>query len=319
MGGPVTRLASFHEATAQRRVQAVPLAHLSIEVGHLYSEDFAAGHEHLRQAFQRVAPWVEAARLINVAAGKTPRVSTCFLVDDYYGTIGPPVQVVPELLAAAGECGVEIDYLARESGCVEAEGVPLARLVEERIVADPPPNTTGIRPPVTETGWLCNGQRSPGPNPAMDLPVEWQPPAENAARRHSTFVDVELWDERRGTRTWSCAYLAGVWQLLRLGLLRSHGASVAVPRPRAGELPAEWDQLPAVIQMNPQAAPFSAYRSRSILPGRFLPTEQAVRTLLSQVAVDAEVARQVLDRGRAEGMTLPIEPVDRVEYVFTGG
>lgn len=317
----MTRLAGFHEATAQRRLQAVPLAHVSIEVGHFYSEDYAAGREQLRRAFQRVAPWVEAAQRIDVAAaGKAPRVSTCFLVDDYHSTIGPPAQVLPELLAAAQDCGLAIDYLVRESGCVEADGVPLARLVEERIVADPPPDTTGVRPPVTETGWLCNGQRTPGPNPAMDLPVAWHPPAENAARRHSIFVDVELWNQDRGARTWSCAYLAGVWQLLRLGLLRSHGASVAVPRLyRTGELPEEWDQLPAVIQLNPQAAPFSAYRSRSVLASRFLPTEQAVRTLLSQVAVDAEVAQQVLERGQAEGIALPIEPVDRVEYVFIGG
>lgn len=319
----MTQLASFHEAAAQPRVQSVPLAHLSIELGHLYSEDFAGGPEQLRRAFALVAPWAEAARRIGAAGagGKAPRVSTCFLVDDYFGTLGPPAEVVPQLLAAAAESGLEIDYLARESGCVEADGVPLARLVAERIVADPPPETTGLRPPVTETGWLCNGQRSPGGTAAEAMePVDgWRPPVQNAARRHSVFVDVQLWDEHRGRRTWSCAYLAAVWQLLRLGLLRSRGARVAVPQPRPGELPEQWDQLPAVVALNPRAAPFCAYRNVSILPGQFLPTEQAVRTLLSQVAVDADAARQARERGEAEGLALPAEPVDRIGYVFTSG
>jgi hypothetical protein len=319
----MTRPASFHEATAQRRVQAVPLAHLSIELGHLYCEDFEGGAEQLQRAFARVAPWAEAARAIGAAAtpGRSPRVSTCFLVDDYFGSMKPPAVVVPELLAAAQASGLQIDYLARESACVDADGAPLAKLVEERIVADPPPDTNGVRPPVTESGWLCNGQRSPhgAADEAMEVAGGWRPPVQNAARRHSIFVDVELWDERLGERTWSCAYLAAVWQLLRLGLLRSRGARVAVPQPLPGDLPDRWDQLPAVLKLREQAAPFSAYRNLSVLPGRFLPTELAVRTLLSQVAIDAEVARQVIERGRAERIELPAEPVDRIEYIFTGG
>ena len=47
-----------------------------------------------------------------------------------------------------------------------------------------------------------------------------------------------------------------------------------------------------------------------------MPTEQAVRTLLSQVAVDPEVAGQIAARGQAEGLELPPEPVDRIGYVF---
>lgn len=316
----MTRPAAFREATAERQVRSVPLAHLSIELGHLYCEDFEAGPEHLHRVFARVAPWVRAARQIHAdgMSGRTPRVSTCFLIDDYFGPIRPPAQVLPELLAAVRASGLEIDYLVRESACADADGVPLARLVEERIVADPPPQTNGVRPPVTETGWLCNGQRSAsdGAREAMELVGGWRPPRENAARRHSIFMDVELWDEQAQSRTWSCAYLAAVWQLLRLGLLRYQGAPVAVPQPAPAELPERWDQLPAVIQLRQPAAPFSAYRSLSVLPGRFFATEHAVRTVLSQVAVDAEVATQVLDRSQAEGITLPIEPVERLEYIF---
>jgi hypothetical protein len=318
----VSQPVGFREAAAEPRIQAVPFAHLSLELGHLYFEDLAAGPDHLRRQFQRVAPWAEAARGILSAGmpGRTPRVSTCFLIDDYFAPTSSPAEVVPALLQAAQDTGLEIDYLARESACVEADGAPLARLVEERIVADPPPGTNGMRPPVTETGWLCNGQRSPGiaQVEAMAPGAGWAPPAQNATTRHSVFVDVELWDERRGERTWSCAFLAAVWQLLRLGLLRSHGAQVAVPRPWDGDLPDRWDQLPAIVQLRPRAAPFSAYRSLSILPGRFLANEHAVRTILSQVAVEATVARQPIDRGQAERIPLPPEPVDRLEYVFTG-
>ena len=75
--------------SADRRVQSVPLSHLSIELGHLYAEDFTAGPDQLRQAFARVVPWTETARQISAPAvpGRSPRVSTCFLVDDYFGAL----------------------------------------------------------------------------------------------------------------------------------------------------------------------------------------------------------------------------------------
>lgn len=316
---------SFREAGGERPVQAVPLSHVSIEVGHLYREDLVAGPDRLRHHFGQVAPWVEAVRRIGDAelSPRRPRVSTCFLLDDYSTRLDLAGELVPELVRSAQECGVGIDYLAREAGCVEANGVPLARLVEDRLVADPPPGCNGARPPVTETGWLCNGSRSPvtvGAAAAMEPTTRWAPPAENAANRHSIFVDVELWDdEDTDGRTWSCAFLAAVWQLLRLGLLRWQGGRVTDPRPwdevRAA---ADWSRMPAVVQVNPQAAPFSAYRTCSVLPGGFLPTEHAVRTILGQVAVEPEVLAQVADRAGGEGVALPAEPVDRIAYVFTG-
>lgn len=317
MTGP----ARVRESTAHPRIAAVPLSHLSVELGHLYFEDFSRGPEHLRRQFAAVAPWAEAARRIQAAStpGRTPRVSTCFLIDDYFAPTASPASVIPQLLAAARDSGLVIDYLARESACVEADGVPLARLVEERIVADPPPGSNGLRPPVSETGWLSNGQRSPASHDGVAMaPAEgaWRPPMENAVYRHSVFVDVELWDTRGERRTWSCAFLAAVWQLLRLGLLRDRGRAVALPKRWDGQLPDQWDRLPAVLQLNADAAPFCAYRSLSVLPGRFFATEHAVRTILSQVAVEAAVAQQVVDRARGEHIELPSEMVDRLQYVF---
>lgn len=313
---------TYREASGEPQIQAVPLGHVSIEVGHLYHDDYGAGPDRLRDHFGQMAPWLAAARTIwtDRLAPKHPRISTCFLIDDYSAPLAPPAEVIPLLLEAARDTGVAIDYLAREAACVAADGVPLARLVEERIVAEPTPGTNGARPPVSETGWLSNGSRSPtaAPAAAMAALAGWTPPAESAANRHSVFVDVELWDDRQDTRTWSCAFLAAVWQLLRLGLLRSHGTPVAVPQPYDGDLPDQWSRMPAIVRLNPNAAPFSAYRTVSILPRRFLATEHAVRTILGQVAVEQPVLADTIARGRGEGVAVTGELVDRVEYVFTG-
>lgn len=328
MEKPVTSAdAVFREAAAERRVVSVPLAHLSIELGHLYREDFTAGLD-LQQYFARVAPWANAGRQAYTDSlqrqhgqqGRKARarVSTCFLIDDYFMRFSSPAELVPQLVSAARAAGLEIDYLARESGCADAEDVALARSVAGRLVVDPPPNTNGSRPPVTEAGWLCNGQRSPASDPgqAMDKVQPWTPPVENSARNHSIFLDVQLWDESKGRRRWSCTFLAAVWQLLRLGMLRHDGAAVAAAQKWEGEFPDDWDKIPVVTQLNVTAAPFSAYRTLSILSTKFLPNEHAVRTILSQVAIDRDVLEQVMERSRKEGVELPPELVDRIEYVF---
>jgi hypothetical protein len=315
--------ATFEEASAAERVAAVPLAHVSLELGHLYMEDFAEGSGRLKDMFRRVAPWASVVRDICAAAvaPKTPRVSTCFLVDDYFSAFSTPREVVPMIIDAADAVGLRIDYLARESACAEADGVPLAQIVASRLVSDPPPGTNGTRPPVQESGWLCNGVRSPQPllDEAMRPTITWQPPSENGANRHSIFVDIELWNEQSGQRQWSCPFLASVWQLLRLGLLRMRGRRVIEPRAWTGTFPDSWDYLPPVTLISPGAAPFSAYRTYSVLASRFLPIEHAVRTILGQIAVEQAVARQVSDRAATEQLILPAELVDRVEYVFAGG
>ena len=206
------------------------------------------------------------------------------------------------VLAAAEREGVEIDYLARESACADANGMSPATLTLGSLVTEPVPGTTGGRPPLTETGWLTNGQRSPSTSrgEAMAKRTPWQPPQESARRRHSIFVDVELWDERDGQRTWSCPMLAAVWQLLRLGLLRDQGRPVVTPQdwtdPR---FPDDWDDLPAVIRLRPKAAAFAAYTTLSVLSPRFLPVELAVRTILSQFACDEQHPRGSHQPGRA--------------------
>ena len=309
----------IRETVAQPRAEAVPLSHLSIELGHLYFEEFAAGPEALEDYFRRIAPWVDAATriLTDKVPSHKPRVSTCFLIDDYFTRFSSPAEVLPQLIKAAESQNLRIDYIARESACVQADGVPLADLMLSRVVSDPQPGSTGVRPPVTVSGWLCNGQRTPQSlnGQAMSVNRAWQPPVENGALNHSIFVDVELWDEANGERRWSCPYLAAVWQLMRLGLLRYDGASVVRPV-AVDRFPDEWDRLPAVVRVNNKAHPFSAYSTFSVLGSRFLSVEHAVRTILQQVDIERVVADQVRARSATEGVPVPADVLQRIEYLI---
>ncbi|UGQ10813.1 SCO2522 family protein [Yinghuangia sp. ASG 101] len=309
----------FREQSAQDWSASVPLAHTSVELGHLYMEDFAAGPDRLREHFAAIAPWAETARAVAAPPGRRARVSTCFLVDDYFTRLASPAELIPELVAAARESGVEIDYLGRESGCARAGDVSPAALLASRLVPSPPEGGNGARPPTDVSGWMCNGTRSPVPvgAEAMAPPPDWRPPREFGARRHSVFLDVELWDGDGEHRTWSCPFLAAVWQLLRLGLLRDRGAAVASPVPwSAPDFPDDWDDLPAVIRLNPSAAPFTAYRTFSVMGTRFLPIEHAVRVVLGHTAIDAAVRDRIAARAAAEGVPLPPDLPGRVNYAL---
>ena len=311
----------FLETSADVKVESLPLSHVSVEIGHLYMEDFSAGADAVQRAFAAAAPWVHTARIPQaVGCGKkSVRVSTCFLIDDYFSRFSSPAAVIPMVLAAAEREGVEIDYLARESACASANGMSPATLTLASLVTEPVPGTTGGRPPLTETGWLTNGQRSPSTSrgEAMARRIPWEPPRESARRRHSIFVDVELWDERGGQRTWSCPMLAAVWQLMRLGLLRDRGRPVMTPQDWTDPcFPDNWDDLPPVIRLRPKAAAFAAYTTLSVLSPRFLSVELAVRTILSQFASDSNVFAEATDRARRDAMQLPDELVDRIRYVF---
>ncbi|MEU8572339.1 SCO2522 family protein [Streptomyces asoensis] len=329
MKGPGT---AFRESSADPRTESVPFSHLSLELGHLYMEDFAEGPTRLRRHFAAVRPWVEAARagLGPLAPGRRPRISTCFLIDDYFSRLSTPAELIPPLLEAAAEAGLTIDYLARESGCAgpvagasrHRDRAVLAESVLHRLVESPPPGSNGFRPPVGRTGWLTNGRRTPSQrtSAALDATGVWQPPSETEARGHSVFLDVELWNGPEDGRTWSCAFLAAVWQLVRLGLLRHNGAAVLTPvRWEDGTFPADWDALPPVLRLNPSATPFTAYTTCSVLPSRFLPVEHAVRVVLDQVHVGAEALAQVAERSAGEGFPVPAAVVDRTSYVFPPG
>ncbi|WP_322758939.1 SCO2522 family protein [Frankia sp. Cr2] len=320
---------AYSEASNQDNVRGVPLSHLSIEVGHFYMEDLPSNEERIRRQFQRLAPWATAAK--KTVTADRPRVSTCFLVDDYFYNSTNPNEILRKLVAIGDECGVSIDYIAREAGCCVADGVPLAELVAARLLAEPAPGTNGSRPPTDQSGWLCNGERSPetSTDQAMHSRL-WEPPQEFGKRNHSIFLDIELWkdvEERVGgetvsQRTWSCPFLASIWHLLRLGMLRHFGEPIAHPQQITlgiDDIPETWNELPAVMQMNPRAAPFSAYRSVSILPQRYLPIENAIKLILSHLSLDEPVIGQVVERGASEGLEIPRKVIDRISHVFIEG
>jgi hypothetical protein len=310
----------FTEESATPVVRRVALSHLSVELGHLYMDDFAGGRDRLVAQFRAVRPWVGTAiqACADELGSPAPRVSTCFLIDDYFTRFSTPRAVVGDLVAAAAEAGLTIDYVARESGCARADGVDLAMLVRQHLVAEPPEGDNGSRPPTAVSGWLSNGERGgEAPGVAMAAPRAWQPPRQSAVQNHSIFVDIELWNGPATDPRWSCPFLAAVWQLQRLGLIRHLGEPVAEPRLLGpAELSDDWERMPAVVQLEAGASPFRAYRTFSALAARFLPIELAVRTVLGQVAVDATVAEQVRQRARAERIELPVEIVDRIRYAF---
>ncbi|MGW2515812.1 SCO2522 family protein [Streptomyces sp. NPDC001617] len=312
--------AVFRETTAEPHTRSVQLSHLSLELGHLYMEDFEAGPERLREHFAEVRLWVEAARASAArrTGGKRARISTCFLIDDYFTRFSTPAELVPLVLKEAEKAGLVIDYLARESGCAVAGRIEIAESVMHRLVESPPPGSDGSRPPVGQTGWLANGRRTPAAGrAALGEVKDWQPPQETAARNHSVFMDVELWSEQDGRRLWSCPFLAAVWQLARLGLLRHLGEPVLTPHPWNGEdFPHEWDRLPPLLQLTPQAAAFSAYRTCTLMPNRFLAVEDAVRLILDQIQVDAGALAQVAERSAREGLAVPEAVAQRATYVF---
>lgn len=312
----MTAIVDYQESDAERKSQQAALSHVSVELGHLYAEDFDRGPEYLVQHFRRVKPLLDVVKsLYETPSGKPLRLSTCFLIDDYFTPFGTPAKVFAGLQAAAAESGVQLDYIARESGCVVADEVRLAELVLDKLVAEPTPNTTGVRPSTSDSGWLANGERSGSSDQAMSY-VPWTPPRENARNRHSIFVDVELWDDRGKERRWACAYLAAVWQLARLGVLRDDEGYVAVQPYEVEELPERWTELPAVVRVNHNAKPFSAYRTFSILNSRYLPVEHATRVILGQVGVDDSVFMPIWERAAQEQITLAKETVDRIQYAF---
>lgn len=326
----------YEETSAKQRTERFGMSHLSIEVGHLYADDLAARPDALREEMASAASWVHGVteNLRRRLGGRTPRVSTCYLVDDYFHRDMPsPEKLIATIGEAAADAGLRIDYLARESACATMGDLELASLVADRIVFEPAPGTTGARPPVSKSGWLCNGIPSPPPRRvAMSEPDQWKPPTQNSAREHSVFLDVELWSETSEGRLWSCPMLAAVWQLLRLGVLRDQGKRVGIPVPVEKVVPTErshepgpvpsspypelWRDMPPIIQLNPEAFPFPAYRTLTVVAGDFIEVEHAVRVICSCVPPDPGANEVISLAAERERIHLPTELVDRLNYIF---
>jgi len=335
----VEGVTTYREDAGAPTTESVGLSHVSLELGHLYMEDFGRGVHYLTRYFEMIRPWVDAAKRSIGRQVANPRISTCFLVDDYFSQLESPEKIIRMISEAAENSELEIDYLARESGCAQANGVDLAELLMSYLVPEPLPNSNGSvapmeqwgwlangertpdfhgsRPPANETGWLSNRDRTPEVVGALAMTdAKWRPPSQSAPNRHAIFMDVELTDGKQ----WSCAYLAAVWQCLRLGLLRNNGRHVVHPARVPDPAPVLWSDLPAVLQLSESPKPFCAYRTMSILGSRFLEIEAATRVILGQVAAPPAVAEQLRNRAAAEKpkpYKLPAEVLDRIDYLFT--
>ena len=320
----MSELQRYTEEHDVRRDDRPELSHLSVEVGHFYLNDISGDTERVKAEFRRIVPLVEAFKVAaRIQFGPDARISTCYLIDDYFQPDTDPAPILEKLLSAATESGLEIDYLARESGCatmpkfvngvVTEDFFPVAEMVAARIVAAPEHPATGRRPPTVESGWLCNGTRSSDfvPDQAMrERP--YQPPEEFGRREHSIFLDVELWSRTAdGNRRWSCPFLATVWQLLRLGMLRYGGEPVVRPLDWDGEpWPDRWKDVAPIIRLNPSAHPFQAYRTLSMLPKRYISIEHAVRLVLDHLDQDEDVTADIIERAGRDDP--PVEVSERI-------
>src|SRR5215469_6697091 len=104
MGSAVSEIRTeILESSADVKIESVPLSHVSIELGHLYMEDLAEGETAIRNTFAAVAPWVRAAQSPRAVGCDKPavRLSTCFLIDDYFSRFSSPAEVIPTVVAAA--------------------------------------------------------------------------------------------------------------------------------------------------------------------------------------------------------------------------
>lgn len=326
---PVPVFKERHHGTA---VQNLPLSHLSVEVGHFYMEDLETGEAHIFEQFRRVKPWLDAARASVVSGDEKPRISTCFLVDDYFQSWPDAPDIMEKLLRLSNEAGVYIDYFARESACARRrDGFAVAELVAARLLEEPEPDhDTGSRPPTTVSGWLSNGR---GPRNTDILNVmeahDWNAPLEYGKRNHSIYVDIELWRDRTEpgagredllqARLYSCPLLSAVWQLIRLGILRSDGAPALEVTDFDGEWSQEWSQLPDIVRVNPRAMPFYAYQSLSIMPQNFLPIETAVRTIVDHFLVQQDVMDSLDQRAAEKRIALPDVISERMSHHFLPG
>lgn len=272
---------------------------MSVELGHLYLRDLRQSSDdeaamqvierRVRSAVRWAGPVVERER----DRGRV--VSTCILVDNYFWEATHDGLRPTELARAMARCfeseGLPIDHIVYEAALA-----PSVHHMVDRLVSKPEPGAgTSVDPLVKDPGpptWISNGEpqrpsledRSPRFS-AWGKPAPGPPPKGPAAfgpgRQHSIRLDVELRDESE--RPWSCPTLAAWWQLVRLGALDVF----------------EGSEVPPGTYSRPEAGPFAARRTLTVLAPEFLEVEHAVRVILSQVALSDDFRARMATSDRA--------------------
>ena len=109
---PADAEVDYEESHPVPPVPSVPLSHVSLELGHLYMEDLE-DDDYLAKYFANVAPWVETVTTMGRWGDKRPRISTCFLIDDYFSQLGSPEEIERCLRSAARSGGTSAEPQSR--------------------------------------------------------------------------------------------------------------------------------------------------------------------------------------------------------------
>ena len=271
---------------------------LSVEVAHISLDDL--DEEKADIAAKTAAGFIK--HILSAAHDQQRTINTTILIDDYFSMGKLSLASASELiLGACQDHGIIVDHIVSESACAIGIETMFDLIIEQ------PRKGAGSRggeisSPARAAGWLSNGDsmRLTYENSMGDPFARSQKEIVAAEPRysHALFLDVQLWLQEAGRRLYSCAALAAWWQLMRLGVDEGDDG---LPR------------LPDSIISRPEATPFFALNTLSVLSIDFLEIEHAVRTILSQVFIP-ESARKRWRRG-------PSEPshqghLERIAYIF---
>lgn len=240
--------------------ESLPTADLSIEVWHAYAREFHNPGQ-LEAMFKSAKYLVSVCT--NVAKQKDPAatVSTVFLFDDAnIRSSTKPYKYLEKIQDASQAAGIEIDYVAREKSFAKWGNAVIDTLQEKQIkdsfkVRRSPMGVADLRP--HGYGPSCKHTGSDHAECGLEISVP-------------LYMD-SINKKGYAAREWSCPLLASLWQLERLGRLSEPMTPVDVSE----QLPIQkrWHELPEVMQLNPDAAPFHAKEIMSILPNSFMNVE----------------------------------------------
>jgi hypothetical protein len=220
------------------------------------------------------------------------------MFDEYHnhpGDTKPPKEWLELVIGSAAAAGVDIHYVARESAYepAAAAATEILKAAHEAAYTVMTDNTDG-----GESGFLI--ERRPSSLPAAAMTGQAVAQSRPSGQPHRRYIDVELYDhppEQDGAVSWACPLLAGMWQLHRLGGI----PGIPFPEPQlvSGDLDdwETWGDVPAIIQLVPDAPPFSAERTHSVLPEDFLPVESAVAQILGDLSLATGIPLDPRDRG----------------------
>ena len=309
---------------------------LSIEVLHLYGiwdRELREANDAVTSAAAGVQPdlRVQQLALQNALLSRQwlapylqqyeSRVHVCLLLDDYFrdgedDASPTPREVADTLVRAYEDVGIPIHTVVSEAGLSRSVDQLVGTLAPRRAASNPRSFAEGF--------WVGNGEtRPPSEADTKSTSVRpllggFAPPRDHAQddhsagpvnpasdyfptrRQHSVRIDVEVSSSNDGDRRkpYSCAVLAGWWQLLRLGVLPDRLLDEAL-----GD---------AILFRAKSSPAFACKRSFSLLPFDLIDVEVAVRTIIENISAVPESWRN----SRREPAELRKDLLNRISYLF---